>query len=215
MFGRVVTFGRDNAADFEASSQSASNFAKLASVTEQIASYQAESGGITVTSRSAKLALLRLEMKNIARTAREIDEEEPGLADKFRMPTGSSQAALLASARKMVTELQVEGMVAKFVAYEISTTIVDDLETLLKEIADAKEELDSDDVESVENTAALKLAINAGKRLVDKLNAAMHNKYKNQPAKLTAWESASHVERAPHRKKTDTTDGDTTETKTT
>jgi hypothetical protein len=29
----------------------------------------------------------------------------------------------------------------------------------------------------------------------------MHNKYTRQPEKLRAWQSASHVERAPQREK--------------
>jgi hypothetical protein len=38
------------------------------------------------------------------------------------------------------------------------------------------------------------------------LNAIMHNKYNRDPEKLRAWRSASHLERAPERKKND---GDT------
>ena len=33
------------------------------------------------------------------------------------------------------------------------------------------------------------------------LNAIMHNKYARNPEKLRAWQSASHIERAPQREK--------------
>ena len=33
------------------------------------------------------------------------------------------------------------------------------------------------------------------------LDAIMYNKYTRQPEKLRAWQSASHVERAPQREK--------------
>ena len=33
------------------------------------------------------------------------------------------------------------------------------------------------------------------------LDAIMHNKYARNPDKLRAWQSASHVERAPQREK--------------
>lgn len=33
------------------------------------------------------------------------------------------------------------------------------------------------------------------------LNAIMHNKYARTPEILRAWESASHIERAPQREK--------------
>ena len=36
---------------------------------------------------------------------------------------------------------------------------------------------------------------------VTQLDAIMHNKYARNPDKLRAWESASHIERAPKREK--------------
>ena len=36
---------------------------------------------------------------------------------------------------------------------------------------------------------------------VTQLDAIMHNKYARNPDKLRAWDSASHIERAPKREK--------------
>ena len=41
----------------------------------------------------------------------------------------------------------------------------------------------------------------AGMGEVTQLDAIMHNKYARNPDKLRAWESASHIERAPKREK--------------
>jgi hypothetical protein len=43
--------------------------------------------------------------------------------------------------------------------------------------------------------------IKAGMKEVNYLNAVMHNNYSREGDKLRAWESASHIERAPQREK--------------
>lgn len=204
MLGGVATFGRANATDFAPGSLAAANFAALTSVILEIDQSNGEQKGGSVSLKAAKLAQLHAEMKNLARTAREIDKKEPGMADKFRMPTNSSQTAVLSAARKMIVELKTEGTVPKFVAYEMSPEIVAELELLITQIDEAKHETASDSVEGVENTAAIKLAIARGKDLVDSLDSSVRNRYKAQPAKIAAWEAASHIERAPRRKKSET-----------
>lgn len=201
MFGLVSTFGRDNAADFPAGSQTAATFARLAVVMLEIDQGHTDKKVSRTSVKKAKLDKLRVEMRNLAATAREIDKKEPGVAAEFRLPTIPSQAALLANGRKMVEELKTQGMLARFTAFEVSANIVAELETLIGEIEVEKDECESGDVEGVENTASINLAIEKGKYLVDSLSAAIQNKYKNNPAKLAAWATASHIERAPKRKK--------------
>lgn len=59
------------------------------------------------------------------------------------------------------------------------------------------------------NTAALSKAIADGLRLLRKLNATMNNKYSHNPVKLAAWNTASHIERAPRRGKSSPATDDT------
>jgi len=68
-------------------------------------------------------------------------------------------------------------------------------------IAAAQDAEESADNEGVESTAAIGRLIRAGMKEVTTLNAIMHNKYARQPDKLRAWQSASHIERAPQREK--------------
>jgi hypothetical protein len=56
--------------------------------------------------------------------------------------------------------------------------------------------------DGVENSAAVGRLIRAGMKEVTYLNAIMHNKYGRNPEKLRAWESVSHIERAPQRERT-------------
>ncbi len=61
--------------------------------------------------------------------------------------------------------------------------------------------MDSDDQEGVASTAAVGRLIKAGMEGVTQLDAIMNNKYARNPDELHTWESASHIEHAPKRKK--------------
>ena len=60
---------------------------------------------------------------------------------------------------------------------------------------------ESDDGEGVESTAAIGRLIKAGMKAVNYLDAIVRNKYARNADKLRAWDSASHIERAPQREK--------------
>ena len=76
-----------------------------------------------------------------------------------------------------------------------------DLKDDLAAIRDADGAMNSDDQEGVSSTAAVGRLIKAGMAEVTQLDAIMRNKYARNPDKLTAWDSASHIERAPQRAK--------------
>ena len=90
MFNRVATFGHDNAADFTAASNAAGLFAQLTSVIQEVNAARKGQQGGRATARAVLLDALRIDLKNIARTAREIDDEVPGFADRFLVPASTS-----------------------------------------------------------------------------------------------------------------------------
>ena len=51
------------------------------------------------------------------------------------------------------------------------------------------------------STAAVGRLIRDGMKEVNYLNAIIHNKYSRNAEKLRAWQSASHIERAPQRER--------------
>ena len=53
----------------------------------------------------------------------------------------------------------------------------------------------------VENTGLIGELLGKINDEIGELDAIMYNKYTRQPEKLRAWQSASHVERAPQREK--------------
>ena len=201
MFGTVQTFGKDNATDFAAGSKAAGHFAALTQVSKDLDTEKAKQAGCRATAKEVLLDALRLDLQNIARTARAIDETQPGFADKYRTPDSPSQAALLTAADAFVLELDKAGIPAKFIAYELPADFQQDLKDDIAAIANADTNMESDDQSGVASTAAVGRLIKAGMAEVTQLDAIAHNKYARNPDKLRAWQSASHIERAPKREK--------------
>ena len=132
---------------------------------------------------------------------RAIAETQPGFADKYRLPDNPNQTALLTTADAVVQELAQPGIPAKFLAYEMPADFVQDLKDDLAAIRSADDDMESDDQSGVASTAAVGRLIRAGMAEVTQLDAIMRNKYARTPDKLRAWQSASHIERAPQREK--------------
>jgi hypothetical protein len=204
MLNRVAVFGRDNASDFAPDSKAAGLLSRLQVVIKEIETARTGQQGGRATARAVLIDALRLDLKNIVRTARDIAKEAPGFADRFRLPENPSQTALLTAAGTILEELQKPGVADKFIPYELPSDFVAVLEADLKAIGKTKETQNSDDTRGVENTAVLSRSLTTGLDLVDSLHAIMHNKYDRQPEKLRAWQSARHTERRAQKAKPET-----------
>ncbi|MCE9608597.1 MAG: hypothetical protein K8R23_00040 [Chthoniobacter sp.] len=90
---------------------------------------------------------------------------------------------------------------AMFIAYELPSTFVQDLKDDLSAIREADAATNSDDQEGVSSTAGVGRLIKAGMAEVTQVDCIMRNNCARNPDKLTAWDSASHIERAPKREK--------------
>ena len=201
MFGRVQTFGKANAADFAAGSKAAGHFSRLAQIVADLDIEKARQNGGSATAKEVLFDSLRLDLQSIARTARAIDAGEPGFADRFRNPPTPTQQALLTAADAFARELADPAIVAKFVAYELPADFVADLADDIAAIRSADADMQSDDQTGVASTAAVGRLIREGMAEVMQLDAIMNNKYARNPDRMRAWDSASHVDRAPRRAK--------------
>lgn len=161
-----------------------------------------------------RLDALRLDVSNLARMARAMDQDDPGLADKFRLPKTSSEGDLLTAVDAMIAQLVIDAandstaikaaktaLVARFVAKEFDPAFAQHLADDRAAIDDASETLEGGREKSVGNTAAIDQLIADGMKEVNYLNAIMPVKYARNAEKLRAWMSASHIERAPQREK--------------
>jgi hypothetical protein len=199
MFGRVQTFGKNNTTDFAAGGEAAKRFTNLGKIIKDLDAAKATQQPGTATAKDVLLDALRLDLQNIARTARAMEQDEPGFAAKYRVP--ESHSDLLTAADAIIIELKKAGVAAKFIAQELPADFVQHLVDDRQTIDDAQDAEESDDSEGVESTAAIGRLIREGMKEVNYLNAIMHNKYSRNAEKLRAWQSASHIERAPQREK--------------
>ncbi len=201
MLGRGQTFGIDNTADFAAGGKALGHFANITQIIKDLDLAKAGQLGGGVTAKSVLLDALRLDVRNIARTAAAIAQDEPGFADHFPYPATSSQRDLVTTADAYLVELAKPGIAAKFIANELPADFVQDLTDDRAAIDGAKDDVESDDNSGVENTGAVSRLIKAGMKETNYLNAIMYNKYSRNGDKLIAWKSASHIARAPKREK--------------
>jgi len=217
--GRVIVFGDQNAADFTPTGKAAKAFIRLKAI--QKALDLAKVAQQVPTGRTALEVLfdaLRLDLQNIARTARSIAQEQPGFADAFRLPDEPTDHNLLTTADTFVDHLAVKmqdgkpvddaatqarkaAMVAEFVAHELPADFVTHLQDDAKAIRDDQQAHEKDREDGVGGTAIIGPLLKEANDLIETLDAIMHNKYSRVPDKLRAWKSASHTERAPQREK--------------
>src|SRR5205085_10383116 len=109
MLVRMRDFGQERTADF-AKSFGAQLFAELNDEVENL-TQQAETqtsrrsaAKQSTTSKAAARAALLEDMEAISRTARAMAINDPGLADRFRMPHSNGDQALLSAARAFATD---------------------------------------------------------------------------------------------------------------
>ncbi len=227
MFGREKTFGQTNNTDFAPTSEAAKHFANLNLIITGLDKAKAAQTGGGVTAKSVLLDVLRLDVQNVTRTARALDQDNPGLADQFPVPASASDHDLLTCADSILSQLAIDpaddaaakaaktALTAKFVAHELPADFVTRLQTDRTAIDNADDDVESDDEEGVSSTSAVGRLIKAGMKESNYLDAIMHNKYTFDADKLRAWQSASHIERAPQHAKPAPAPTPTSATKTT
>lgn len=216
MFGRVQTFGQQNAADFAAGSTALTNFASLTTVINNLTPAKAGQKPGRDTSAEVLLDAIRLDIQNITRTAAAIDQTQPGFADAFRPPTQFNPGGILATADKFIQQLAVQAgdspatqtakaaLVAKFVAHEMAVNFVSAMQADRAAYSADTTQRETKREGGVGNTATIGSLIAQGMQIVNTLDAIMHNKYASQPAKMAAWLTAAHIERDAQRGQTPT-----------
>jgi hypothetical protein len=202
---RVSAFGAANPADFPTNSVAGESLARLNEQLERIETLNVAKA----TSMSAQQqgsqgrrdvrAQLRSHIKNIYDTAKIIGRDHPEVKGLFqRAQTDKSDQTLLAVARSYSAAAQP--LKARFIEYGMAADFFDsfnaDIEDFEQHIARQSEGTGT----RVATNAGLEDALRLVDEEVERLKIINHNKYGNDPAKLAAWESASHLER-PARKK--------------
>ena len=108
----------------------------------------------------------------------------------------------LATARGFVTE--AEPLKDEFVRRGMAPGFIDDLKARILAVVQADDAQQTAENARIGTTADLAAAIQQGLADVRELDAIVRNTYAGNEGELAAWESASHVERAPRRAETET-----------
>ena len=204
---RVREFGTAHTADFAADSLAAQTFAALASDIEEIntlAAAEVSARGDQrqgTEGRAQARAELRDDLEAIRRTARAMEDELPGITDKFRIPRNNNDNELLSAARAFLAA--ATPLKARFIAHELPADFLEDLQADIEAFEAATNDQSSGVGNHVAANAAIDSVMARGLERCRKLDAMMRNKYANNPAVLAEWTSANHTERAPRKAKPD------------
>jgi hypothetical protein len=196
---RVRDFGAAHASAFPATTLGGQLFAELnAAVAELTAQAATQVVGFNTsregtTSKASARAALRERLAVINRTARALAVDQPAIAEKFRMPSGSGNQVLLNAARAFVTN--ATPLAAEFIKHELPANFLAELEADITDLEQAISAKHHNTEAHVSATAAIDTALESGLNALRKLDAIVRNKFHNDTAILAAWESASH---APH-----------------
>jgi hypothetical protein len=140
---------------------------------------------------------LRDAVESMSRTARSMSRDFPGAKEKFRLPSRKDGETWLATARDFSTE--VVPLAEEFVRRGMAPDFVDDLKARILAVEQAAAAQAQAWAARVAATARLGEAARQGLEAVRELGVIVRNTYADNEAELTAWESVSHVERAPQR----------------
>jgi hypothetical protein len=205
MFLRVQEYGAALAGRIPADSYAGELYKRLreslaqleAQATAQSSSKRsvAESG----TSKKAAREKLRVRLEAISRTARPMEKSMPGVADKFRMPARLKDQDLLSFARGVA--IDAAPLKSEFIKRGLRADFAEDLSAAAAEFEQSVSRQIQHAESRVTSTATVKRLTRECVEIVRELDPVMRNLFAEDAPALAAWESASRVERAARRAK--------------
>lgn len=204
MFTRVSDFGTAHATDFAPTSLATQLFTSLKNVVARLGQEGAsQSSGLGsarqgTTTRGEAREALRHDLEAINRTARAMNEEVSGLADKFRVPARGNDQLLIIAARAAAAD--AAPLSAQFIAHELSPNFLTHLNDDIAAMETAMSSQSGGVGNAVAARASIEAAVDEGVTITHRLDAIIRNKYADNPGTLAEWSSASHTERAPRHR---------------
>jgi hypothetical protein len=153
------------------------------------------------TTRHAARQALREDIEAIVRTARVIGEDKPGFDDKFRMPRGDNDQAMLDLAMGIAAVVANAAVKVEFISHAMPADFVEDLSDDIAELQEAISDQSGGVADRKSAGVSIDETDGRGMMIARKMHAVVKNFYRNNPAVLSEWETARHVERARRRKK--------------
>jgi hypothetical protein len=201
----VCEFATAEAAFFPQLSVGGRLFAGIKSALTQVDTHaSAQVGGGNTAREGTQQKALTTEdlldlMMMIRRTARSMDHDNPGVYAKFRIPPNLSATELLGVAEHFATE--AAPLKTDFIAYGLPATFLEDLNELIADVREALTDQTTGIRTRVTATAGIRETLDKAFADLRRVDPIVRNVFRDQPAKLAAWASARHLERAPRRKR--------------
>lgn len=203
MTTRIKGFGAITVDDFPVNGigrQKFSTLNELADKLDLFGSREAQEKGAAKAATEAKavrLSKILLQMKTIRETALSVEEQQPGISQNFNMPASSSAKSIIEAAQAFVAA--ATPLKPLFLSREMPENF---LEVLTDAIQSYKEAVDNANLHSANRVAARTMLKDVCAQLLvtrRELDPIVRNKYRDDPEKLTLWETASHLERPATR----------------
>ena len=199
---RCVQFFKDNLADLNVGILKVKFLALEAlvdladSLSADVVSNIGEGAGATEQKSTIK-ENLRDKCDAISETAKGMEPDFDGISAIFRFRRNLNEADLLAKAMGFAqSAIPYE---ADFIAHFLPATFLADLNADIAAFETALNTQTSKTDGRIEAHAELATAISDGMKIKRSLKSLVRNRYAGDPGKIAAWESASHVEKAPEK----------------
>ena len=203
MFVGTIQFDTANSNDYRDLPDAATYFTivreAVAAFEEYAAAQTSGASGRAVERQSVLREAIRRKMKRYSRTARALNLDDAGFRRLFSIPNNDSYQLLLATAREFVEEGR--RFTAEFRRKGIPAGLADELEDDIEALEAAINAKAGAHTEKVGAGAGIDAQIERGMEAEIQLDAIMHNVYFDDPVKLSQWQSARHVKRAPRKPK--------------
>ena len=216
MFLRVRDYGKAHSDSFPPTSRGGELLTTLDAVVRELEEHgaaqisNASASREHTTSKSVAREALLDSLEAIHRTALAISLNVPGLDDKFRLPIGAGDQAVLTAARAAAKDaLPIK---AEFTRRDMPETFLDDLASDIADFEKTISDRNKSIGQRVSATASIDDAIERGMKIAQELDAIVRNKMRNDRAAVTEWMSARHVERPTRRTKSSKPDESGTNT---
>ena len=197
MLKRVRDFGAAQTAAFPDGSFGKELFATITQAVTELDSHttnRSSSKGAAQSIAATKSTFredLRELVAAINRTARVLAYETPGLENKFRLPRGTNDQALLNSARAFAAD--ATPLKAAFLKHEMPADFIERLNQLIADFEKASTEKAAAVGSHVAAKIAMDEILSRGLQAVRQMDVIIRNKFNGDPAMLANWTRASHV----------------------
>ena len=215
-FDHSLVFANTNSADLPATCKGAAYVANLTAIYKQLDDAGATQKPTSVTARNALIRALDQKLDLMATIAKAYAATAPGFDDAFPRCTHLNPGEVLRTANAYLARLAPAAnddaattaakaaRVQVFVDHAMPATLAADLQAQLTEIGTVSGTHEQSREQGILSTEQISQLVNQGKVQRNLLDAIFQTVYANNPEKLAAWASASHVEHRPHHAATPT-----------